>query len=104
MALVRNRPSPEGRALGTELARFADIEVAKLGVDLRCGTCAFRAGTIPNGCLPTVGDALKCAMEQEPPFLCHERPGLHCAGWAAMVRDGQPVQMPYPFSDEEETP
>ena len=100
MALVPNRPSPEGRALGKELARFADQEVAKIGVDLRCRTCAFRAGTIPNGCLPTVGDALKCAMEKHP-FECHERPGLDCAGWMAMSSTGQVAQMPYPFSDEQ---
>ena len=100
--LVRNRPSLEGRALGAELARFADVEIAKLGTDLRCRSCAFRAGTVPNGCLPTVGDALKCSMEGVP-FWCHERSHLHCAGWAALCDPTkEPVLMPYPFSDEQD--
>ena len=80
--LVPNLPSPQGRALGKELARLCDGEIAKLDEDRRCGTCAFRLGTYPNGCVATLIDALGCALKRQP-FMCHEsnRP---CAGWLSI--------------------
>ena len=100
--LIRNRPSPEGRALGKELARLADAEPSVFSY-LRCGTCAFRAGTVPNGCTATLLDAIKCAIEGVP-FYCHEdkageRP---CAGWIMLRGDGSVSgQAPWPFSTGE---
>lgn len=74
--LAPNRPSPEGRMIGEQLARFCDIEEARLIKKFpnhaqRCKSCAFRAGTVPNGCLPTVMDALKATLEHTP-FMCHQ--------------------------------
>lgn len=71
-----NRPTPEGIALGKELARLTDRAEAEVRARFpkakeRCGTCAFRLGTIPNGCVETVMDALKCALEYRT-FDCHE--------------------------------
>jgi len=107
-----NLPTPEGRELGANLARFCDaaeIEKRKAYPNFpkRCGTCAFRLGTIPNGCHETQMDALKCVMERVP-FICHEyiaaEPlivnGRPCAGWAMMRDDSPPVEAFWPFSDE----
>ena len=93
---VPNVPGPEGRALGAELARFAKVELDKLKAEFGpatcltpCGECAFVAGTVPNGCLPTVANAFKCVVEGKP-FYCHrnldgsgdsQRP---CAGFLAL--------------------
>lgn len=108
MALVRNRPSALGRELGKHLARFCDqaeAEQRKRFPDHaeRCKSCAFRAGTIPNGCESTAMDATKAWMEHVP-FLCHEHKGDDkpvCAGWALMVNgETGPVKAPWPFSDE----
>jgi hypothetical protein len=92
---VANVPTPEGRALGAELARLYEIEEAKLRVRFprmqpRCDDCAFRAGTDPNGCVETLMDALKGLMECEP-FYCHkgvtpgEPPKRLCAGYATLL-------------------
>jgi hypothetical protein len=50
-------------------------------------------GTVPNRCLPTVMDALKCVLEQEP-FYCHEAPPdaagdptRLCRGWVAAMAE-----------------
>jgi hypothetical protein len=93
-----NLPTPEGRALGAELARLCDAEI-KPGDPERCLTCAFRAGTIPNGCAPTLMDAIKCAIEGAP-FYCHEQRGKLCSGWRLMVDGPQKlsVDVPWPFS------
>lgn len=96
--MIRNRPTPEGQELGSHLARlFGDVPG-------RCQSCAFRAGTIPNGCPTTVMDALKCLLEKVP-FTCHEDksddPRL-CAGYAAMLDENPPVEVPWPFSYEVE--
>lgn len=110
---VPNRPTPEGRELGENLARFTEIELARLRERFPvhaepCGTCAFRRGTIPNGSLATVGDALKCAMEGVP-FMCHEslggnegKPSRACVGWCILsgAASGRPVECPWPFSEE----
>lgn len=115
----RNRPSPEGRALGENMARFADVEEAKwreqMGfVPVRCKSCAFRKGTFPNGCLATVGDAMKCSMERKP-FMCHQGVNLRapkneqhplsiCGGWLLLHSGDAPVKAPWPYSDDQESP
>lgn len=87
-SMVPNLPTPQGRELGTELARLSAAEIARAAEEYPelpkpCNECAFVAGTVPNGCLPTVANALKCAIEGDE-FLCHkgtaDRP---CAGWLA---------------------
>jgi hypothetical protein len=90
----RNQPTPEGRALGRELARLAEIAIADCkasGIELpeRCASCAFRLGTFPNGCPETVLDAIDC-IATDTPFLCHHhkkgQPAHQCAGWLASQR------------------
>ncbi len=90
-----NRPSPEGRAAGVQLGRLTDKAIAEATVtfpgltDERCKSCAYRGGSIPNGCAETVMDAIACAVTREP-FWCHLRfhadgsPMDLCAGWAAL--------------------
>jgi hypothetical protein len=107
-----NRPTPEGRLIGKELARLTDQ--AEPGVlakfpdhARRCNSCAFTANTLPNGCLPTVMDALKCVMEGEI-FYCHQpkpgpdgRPTTPCAGWMMAldaVGNKKPIPTPWPYS------
>lgn len=83
-----SRVSPEGRAMGAQLARLADRSCTALAqqgeADDRCKSCAFRAGTVPNGCLQTQMDALKAVVENVP-FHCHQhdRKGSVCHGWYA---------------------
>jgi hypothetical protein len=106
MSMVPNRPTPEGRLLGKELARLADKAEAESvrrfpGTRVRCGTCAFRSGTAPNGCLPTVMDAFKCVMEHVP-FMCHESLNNSdlCMGWldSQDMVTGDPLPTPWDFS------
>ncbi|MFM0487960.1 hypothetical protein [Paraburkholderia graminis] len=98
-SLVPNRPSPEGRMLGEQLARLTDKAELEARAKFpnhksRCKSCAFAAGTVPNGCLPTVMDALKCVVDGTP-FHCHQEfddqgvPTDLCAGWsiASMAAD-----------------
>lgn len=73
---VPNVPCETGRALGKQLARFANVEAEYLRVlgkpvPERCNDCAFRMGTVPNQCLTTVANALKSAFESDP-FYCHK--------------------------------
>lgn len=112
---VPNVPCGTGRSLGAQLARFVDGEeaaearalargeaVSRTALLERCATCAFRAGTVPNGCLPTVMDAIKCAVERVP-FLCHESApaGGLCAGWVKLTRTGEGnAVVPWAFSEE----
>lgn len=89
---VPNLPSPEGAALGRELARLVAGEFAKFtNPPVMCDECAFRAGTIPNQCASTLMDAIKCTHEGEP-FYCHkgykgdpdrDEPKRLCAGYVA---------------------
>lgn len=92
-----NLPCEAGRKLGAVLARLADaaeIEMRKTFPDNhpRCSDCAFRAGTRPNGCLETVLEATKCAVEGRM-FYCHKgvrdgcAPKVPCAG-ALLLYDG----------------
>lgn len=99
-----NLPTPESALLGAELARFADAEAVGK-VDQRCETCAFRAGTYPNGCATTIMDALKATLEREP-FFCHEIPAdgsamKACGGWKLLMASGGPaVEVPWGYSTE----
>lgn len=84
----KNRVTPEGRAMGEQLARLTERSIQRLAADGeedgRCKSCAFRAGTVPNGCLQTQMDALKAVIE-DVPFLCHQAHsnGWPCHGWYA---------------------
>lgn len=114
----RNRVSAEGMQMGENVVRLFEPAIAALAAqgepDERCPSCAFRAGTVPNGCVQTQMDALKCIVEGVP-FLCHQhdRKGMPCHGWfAAQValreaekRKGVPfptTECPWPFSDPDE--
>jgi hypothetical protein len=92
---VPNVPTPEGRLLGAQLARLADIEEKRLREQFprlspRCGDCALRLGTDPNGCPETLMDVVKALVECVP-FYCHknvaegEKPIRLCAGYALLV-------------------
>jgi hypothetical protein len=91
------------------MARFADqaepeVRLKEPAFPVRCGTCAFRAGTIPNGCAGTLMDALKCVVERTP-FYCHERKGedgseAFCIGWAMLALTDERKsagETPWPF-------
>lgn len=100
--LVENLPSPEGAALGRELARLADVKEARLisegqPVPVRCSDCAARLGTIPNQCESTLMCLVKSTIERDP-FYCHkgvaegEEPKRVCGGYSLLE-----------FSDKTET-
>lgn len=102
--LYPNRPTEIGRKLGDQLARLTEvalIEVKKKFPNHKepCGTCAFRRGTIPNGCPETVMDALKCTLEQSADFHCHEEKGQLCAGFMICLTAGKrQVKVPWEYS------
>ncbi len=89
------RVSEEGKAMGYLTSRMAeeggrllkakgltDMNLPTLRDDM-CPSCAFRRGTVPNGCLQTQMDALKAIVEGVP-FLCHApKDGRMCAGYIA---------------------
>lgn len=79
-----HRVSTEGQALGQQMALLYDIAQRRLGDQAdegeRCKTCAYRAGTVPNGCAQTQLDISKCTAEGIP-FYCHQRQGELCHGW-----------------------
>ena len=91
---VPNLPTPEGWALGAELARIADLEEERQrerfpNAKPPCADCAFRAGSIPNGCPGTLMDAVK-ALAECIPFYCHHgldsgQPTRLCAGYALLM-------------------
>ena len=102
------RTTREGRTMGEKLIRLTTPAVHRLRLageeDERCKTCAFRHGTVPNGCPQTQADALK-AVSERVPFYCHEthERGQICHGWYAvcvMLRQtGVPeMQCPWDFS------
>lgn len=84
-----SRVSPEGKALGIRMAVLAEAEIAALArdgeADERCKSCAFRAGTVPNGCVQTQLDVQK-AVAEDVPFMCHCGPNRVCFGWFAVRR------------------
>lgn len=110
---ILNRPTPEGIALGRELARLTDRAEEGLrdkfpNAKERCGTCAYRLDTIPNGCAETVLDAVKCALEFRT-FDCHEtmvkgKPAQPCQGWLILCSASKgKVEAPWPYSDGPES-
>ena len=110
MTKIRNRTTPEGRRLGSLLAKQCDDAEPKARLKFpelppRCNSCAFRQGNhTANGSPETQMDALKCIMEGIE-FLCHEpaRKGTLCMGWAVfMLAEDKPnfAAAPWPFSDE----
>ncbi|WP_312531681.1 hypothetical protein [Comamonas sp.] len=117
MPREHNRVSPEGRMLGAQLVRLVEPVIKALEAqgepDERCNSCAFRAGTVPNGCMQSMADAVKATLEQTP-FLCHVdrlADGSHkaCSGWLAAIwatGDKPPRQCPWEFSppDDPENP
>lgn len=119
---IRNRPDVSGEFFGRHLAKMAEdaapayrasFAAQGMPVPQRCSTCAFRLGTVPNRCLATVQDALKCAMERKVDFACHDKDaqtpdGRHvCVGWAmvvtkAVLDERPPIPCAWKFSDGEE--
>lgn len=83
-----SRVTLEGKKIGKETARMANFMVKQLeakGIeDQRCKTCAFREGTVPNGCLQTQADVMKCVIEGNI-FLCHQnlKTPAPCFGYLA---------------------
>lgn len=110
MSLIGNRPCDQGRALGSNLARFADHAEKEMDTALgfhavRCVSCTFRAGTFPNECASTTMDATKALMEGER-FMCHHGGAdAHgelttvCAGWL-MLQNGttNKTECPWPYT------
>lgn len=75
--------------MGALLVRLCEPEIERLATegdgDERCTSCAFRPGTVPNGCPQTMSDAIK-AVAENVPFWCHatkERYTKLCHGWLA---------------------
>lgn len=107
-----NRPTPRGRELGRYLAKLADKAEGNSSKRFpdqvkRCSSCAFRGGTIPNGCEETLMDAIKCVMEGYA-FYCHETKGDDkplCAGWVQSQGEliGKPkIPTPWPFTHDKD--
>jgi hypothetical protein len=105
------RVSPEGKKAGATTAMLADKMCARLAAedepDERCKTCAFRAGTVPNGCAQTQLDVIK-AVNENVPFMCHQKPRRICHGWYAVSvlarRMEEATGQPLPKCDWEFSP
>lgn len=76
--------------MGALMAKCADAMIAELvnegEDDDRCKSCAFRLGTVPNGCAQTQSDVLK-AVSENVPFMCHQigkGERKICHGWYAL--------------------
>lgn len=111
------RVTPEGKALGVTMAKMADKGqswlTAEGEADERCKSCAFRLGTVPNGCPQTQLDVYKAVVEKVP-FGCHQadKKGDVCHGWFAVtnlirrmekIKGPLPIQSaPYEFSPPDE--
>jgi hypothetical protein len=104
-ATDHSRVTPEGRALGEQMARLYDIAERRLGAsadpDERCKSCAYRAGTVPNGCAQTQLDISKCLAEAIP-FYCHQDLKKLCHGWSTchigLYDILPPIDCDYPLS------
>lgn len=115
-----HRVTPEGQELGKLTAQLADAECSSLAAqdepDERCKTCAFRSGTVPNGCFQTQSDVIKAVIE-DVPFMCHAHQDSHgrhdriCYGWFAVRRiadrkekktGGKLASVPWEFSPPDE--
>lgn len=105
--MIRNRPCEVGRAAGAHLAEMTAQATADAGM---CASCAFRPGSVPNGCVTTVADAMKCLFEGKT-FWCHYgkrddgRPAHICAGWKAstiamLAEGGVFFETSWPYSDD----
>jgi hypothetical protein len=100
-----SRVTATGRALGAQLVRLTDPAIFQLSLegepDTRCASCAFKLGTVPNGCEQTQLDAVKAVMEGVP-FYCHMDPQHRtlCHGWFAgrYAVDGRRTVCPWEFS------
>lgn len=90
-----SRTSAAGFRHGETMARLADagkkllVADGEWTCDERCKSCAFRKGTVPNGCMQTQMDITKAVLEHKP-FMCHVvKPGEErkvCAGWFAAMQ------------------
>jgi len=105
--MTRNRATPEGHALGKEMARLCDESEPRARLKFpelppRCHTCAFREGPhVANGSPETLMTALKCVMEGVQ-FDCHERDreGQICSGYAMLLLaedEFKPLTVPWDF-------
>lgn len=95
------------------MARIADRETAKLieqgefKEDERCAGCAFKSGSVANGCLQTQMDVIKSLLEKKA-FYCHmvEHIGTKvCRGWFAAAqafKDLPEMQCPWPISPSDD--
>lgn len=101
-----SRVCPQGRAMGDNIVRITQPWIKHLEAsgepDARCKSCAFRAGTVPNGCLQTQMDVLKAVIEKVP-FSCHQhdRQGQICHGWFAArvaIRHAEEAKGPIPIA------
>jgi len=103
------RITPEGLEMGKFIVRATEPCIEQLNQegepDERCKTCAFRLGTVPNGCLQTQLDALKAVLENVP-FMCHQKKNNVCYGWYAARQapavKGKIKKVPWKFSPPEE--
>jgi len=105
--MIRNRATPDGQALGREMARLCDEAEPRARLKLpelppRCASCAFREGPhVASGSPETLMDALKCVMEGVK-FGCHDvhRPDHLCSGWLMLTLggDGETIGAPWSFT------
>jgi hypothetical protein len=82
-----SRITAAGIEFGNKLRRISDPGIKQLEAegenDTRCASCAFRAGTVPAGCLQTTMDAMKASIEGTV-FTCHlAADRTSCHGWYA---------------------
>lgn len=98
------RVSPEGKSMGLVMVRLVSPAIADMALegelDERCSSCAFRYGTVPNGCLQTQLDVLKAVSEGKR-FTCHMKEPVGtvtCHGWyaarVALRRGGARMETP----------
>lgn len=70
-----HRVTEEGKRLGATMVRLFNLAFDTLSPhgmkDERCASCAFRPGTVPNGCIQTQLDVLKAVAEGTRTFTCH---------------------------------